>query len=122
VVLGAVILAFAATRTVPAFNALRSALPRGYLGARRAASVLRTTTSARARVFCDDAAVEVFSELPGAMFVRWRGNDVHVANLAAAAADGVVPWVVSRPERVRELRAATETLYEDGERVVLRFQ
>ena len=118
-VVGALLAGLALQRTLPAFVGTRAILRGTYAGARRAADVLRANAGPRGTVFCDDAAVEVFSSLPSARFVRWSGDNVSVFHLTLATRVSGRALVVSEPRRVTALRDAAATLYEDGTRVVL---
>ncbi|MBL8677743.1 MAG: hypothetical protein JNK05_01145 [Myxococcales bacterium] len=87
---------------------------------RRAAEVLRAEAGDRSQIFCDVAAVEVFSRAHRSRFIRWNGADIRPYNLTVAVEQRGGAWVVSRPERVRALLASSVVRYESPRLVVLR--
>jgi hypothetical protein len=71
-------------------------------------------------VFCDNAVVEVLSRLRPSQFIRWNASDIRPANLHVEQQARRGAWVVSRPERVRAVRAECDVVYESSSVIVLR--
>jgi hypothetical protein len=116
----AVLLAYVClVQTVPAVRWDLGRYGRERRAERAAAAVLRANATGEARVFCDQAGVEVYSGLAPERFLRWRACDVAPFHLRAEARTHGRALVVAAPAQVTQLRTLARTLYDDGALVVL---
>ncbi len=91
-----------------------------YVRERRVAEILRGELTGCARAFYDLEGYDVFSGLPAWRFIRWDVPDVRDFNTLVEAAQCGKVLVVSRPQRVTQLRRDIVVLYRDDSVAVLR--